>query len=53
MSTKRWTAVIPYDHHKITTTFEELKELQDIVERGPNFNTIKLIEVTYNLRAAT
>src|SRR5262245_48072741 len=49
----RWTAVIHYDLCTTTTTFEELEELQEIVEHGPNFNTIKLIEVTYNLRAAT
>jgi hypothetical protein len=48
---KRWMAEISYNDDKPTdvVAFEELFELQDIVERGPNWNTIEQIVVTLNL----
>jgi hypothetical protein len=48
----RWLAVVTYraevgpvevDHH-----LEELEELQDLIERGPDWNTIISIVVTLN-----
>ena len=48
----RWIAVVTYrsesgpievDHH-----FEELEELQRLIERGPDWNTIVSIVVTLN-----
>jgi hypothetical protein len=53
----RWVAVVTYraeagpieiDHH-----FEELEELQGIIERGPDWNTIISIVVTLNPERAT
>ena len=53
----RWVAVVIYraeagpieiDHH-----FEELEELQGIVERGPDWNTIETIVVRLNPERAT
>jgi hypothetical protein len=50
----RWIAVVTYrakagpievDHH-----FEDLKELQRLIERGPDWNTIVSIVVTLNPR---
>jgi hypothetical protein len=43
----RWMAGIIYKNGtKETVTFEELEELHDIVEHGPDWNLIKRIEVT-------
>lgn len=48
----RWIAVVTYraeagpievDHH-----FEELEELQGIIERGPDWNTIETIVIRLN-----
>jgi hypothetical protein len=53
----RWLAVVTYrsesgpievDHH-----FEELEELDTIIERGPDWNTIVSIVVTLNPERAT
>jgi hypothetical protein len=53
----RWIAVVTYrsesgpievDHH-----FEELEELQRLIERGPDWNTIVSIVVTLNPERAT
>jgi hypothetical protein len=53
----RWLAVVTYrgeagpievDHH-----FEELEELQALIERGPDWNTIISIVVTLNPERAT
>lgn len=48
----RWTATIHYRSEKgavsIQYDFEELVELDGIVERGPNFYTISSIDVRIN-----
>ena len=53
----RWTATITYrskrgdivvDHH-----FEELDELQNIVERGPDWNSIVSINIVLNPKRTT
>lgn len=51
---KRWSVVIKYhtsneriDYFQI----EELEELQDIVEAGPDFSYIKEIKIKYNLNS--
>jgi hypothetical protein len=49
---KRWQVIIHYDLCTTEAVIDELWELHDIVERGPDFNTIKNIEVTYNYRRA-
>ena len=43
MSGARWMAEIFYNDGSETdiVAFDELRELQDIVERGPNWNTIE------------
>lgn len=46
---KRWSADIKYhngrtDHYQI----DELYELQDIVEQGPDWSYMKEIKITYN-----
>ena len=52
----RWIAVVTYrgeagpievDHH-----FEELEELQVLIERGPDWNTIETIVVQLNPKRA-
>jgi hypothetical protein len=52
----RWLAVVTYrsecgpihvDHH-----FQELEELHDLIERGPDWNTIEEIVVRLNPRRA-
>ena len=53
---KRWSAVIAYRSeagptHR-TVAIEELEELQEIVEQGPDWNTIISIAVTLE-RATT
>ena len=49
--TVRWMAEISYRDGTPTAViaFEELFELHDIVEHGPNWNTIERIVVTLNL----
>jgi hypothetical protein len=51
---KRWHAEIVYNDDTPTDAveFEELDELQDLVERGPDWNTIDKIIVTLNRRLA-
>lgn len=52
MSEKTWRAVIHYrtDAGQVDVEhfFEELEDLHDIVERGPDWNTIIKIEVVLN-----
>jgi hypothetical protein len=50
MSGARWMAEIFYNDGSETDVlaFDELRELQNIVERGPNWNTIDRIVVTLN-----
>lgn len=49
----RWKAVILYNLGNAVVAkqhyFDELEELQDIVEGGPDFTTIDEIKITYNL----
>lgn len=49
---KRWMAEIYYHHRTELPTnvveFEELEELHDIVEHGPDWNKITQITVTLN-----
>jgi hypothetical protein len=54
MQHSRWVAIVAYraeggpievDHH--------LEELQDLIERGPNWNTIETIVVRLNPRGTT
>jgi hypothetical protein len=49
----RWMAEIYYttgaDEVTVSTfTIEELEDLDEIVERGPDWNTIEKIEITLN-----
>jgi hypothetical protein len=44
--TKRWHAMIAYDGQIIEREIEELSELHDIVEGGPNFYSIESITIT-------
>jgi hypothetical protein len=53
----RWTVVVTYcsesgpievDHH-----FEEFEELQRLIERGPDWNTIESIVIKLNPERAT
>ncbi len=50
----RWVAKITYRHDDRdevrVVSFEELHELHDIIERGPNFYTIHNIIITTNGR---
>ena len=52
----RWKAVITYrsdtSYIKRNVSFEEIEELHDIVEKGPNFYTIESIVITLNDRVA-
>jgi hypothetical protein len=54
MSDKRWMAEIFYNEGSETriVAFDELRELHDIVETGPNWNTIERIIITLNLSSA-
>lgn len=45
----RWMAEIRYiDRPSVTVTFQELEDLDHIVEAGPDWNTIEEIKVTLN-----
>ncbi|MGY8683336.1 hypothetical protein Q2941_36990 [Bradyrhizobium sp. UFLA05-153] len=45
----RWMAEISYsDGKQETIAFEELEDLDEIVERGPDWNTIEKIVITLN-----
>jgi len=48
--TDRWMAEIKYRTHRISkvVSFEELEDLHDIVESGPDWNEIDYITVTLN-----
>jgi hypothetical protein len=50
MSRARWMAEIFYNDgsEPAVIAFDELHELQDIIETGPNWNTIERIVVTLN-----
>lgn len=54
LKAKRWTAQISYrSGHPINVAqIEEIEELQDIVERGPDWNDLVKIVITYNRRSA-
>ncbi len=47
---KRWQATIFYRSDAgivdVTHALEEIEELHDLVERGPDWNTIEKIEIT-------
>lgn len=49
---KRWRAVIEYKHHtgpiSIEHFFEEIAELHNIIERGPEWKTLVRCTVTLN-----
>ena len=49
---KRWTAVATYRTEAgpvdVVHEIEELAELQDLVERGPDWNTLVDIRITLN-----
>jgi hypothetical protein len=45
----RWMAEINYlDGKQVSIAFEELEDLDEIVERGPDWNTIDKIVITLN-----
>jgi hypothetical protein len=48
MVAKRWQAMIAYDDGAFEYEFDELSELHDIVENGPNFYSIMSIVITIN-----
>jgi hypothetical protein len=54
MLSKRWMAEITYRDgtEPQVVAFEEIADLHDIVERGPNWNAIEQIVVTLNLSSA-
>lgn len=49
---KRWTAVVTYRTNNgpvdVEHEIEELEDLHDLIERGPDWNTIVSIVITYN-----
>jgi hypothetical protein len=50
----RWMAEIFYvDGKQRTLAFEELEDLDEIVEQGPNWHTIDRIVITLNRPALT
>jgi len=53
----RWRAVVTYRSIKLGQIdvehfFEEIEDLHDIVERGPDWNAIERIDVTLNRKAS-
>lgn len=45
----RWTATVTYHTGQVNIfQIDELEDLQDIVENGPDFSYLKKITVTYN-----
>jgi hypothetical protein len=50
MANKRWMAEITYREEvdPVIVQFEEIKELQTIVETGPDWNEIEQIVITLN-----
>jgi hypothetical protein len=53
--TKRWMAEISYNNERRPkiVQFEELVELHDVVEMGPDWNEFEQIVVTLNRPSAT
>jgi hypothetical protein len=49
---KRWKAVLDYQHQNGLITiehfFEEISDLHNIIEHGPDWNTLKRCVVTLN-----
>jgi hypothetical protein len=45
---KRWSATFVYDDRTIVRDFDELSELHDFVEGGPNLYSIAAITITIN-----
>lgn len=52
MEPKRWKAIVAYrcDDARQIYRFEELRELHDLIEDGPNFQGIESIVITYQHR---
>lgn len=52
-SKKRWHVLITYlgGNHGESLDIEELSELHDIIERGPDWNLIESIEIQLNRRS--
>lgn len=52
---KRWMAEISYNHGKPAeiVSFEEIEELHNIVESGPDWNMIAQIIITLNRPSVT
>jgi len=53
----RWRAVVTYRSIKLGQIdvehfFEEIEDLHDIIERGPDWNAIERIDVTLNRKAS-
>ncbi len=51
-STPRWTAVVWYHTEQgllsVVHDFMELEDLQNLMERGPDWHSLKKIEITHN-----
>ena len=49
---RRWQIIIEYDDRKEygNVEIDELEELQEIIEAGPDFNVIKEIHIFYNFK---
>ena len=55
---KRWKAVVTYRLagnavRPVILYFDELEELHDLIERGPTFEAIEKIVITYQLERTT
>lgn len=50
-SDKRWHVEIEYGNAGEQLDIEELEELHDLIERGPDWNLISFIKITLNRRA--
>ena len=52
IANKRWSVTVSYHNDRVDYyQVEELEELQDIIESGPDFSYLKKIEVKYNFGA--
>lgn len=49
---KRWHVIVNFGHGQHFYDIEELDELAEIIERGPDWNLIKDITITLNRSAA-
>lgn len=52
---KRWVAIASYKAQgggvvSFTHAFDELEELHELIESGPDWTTVDKIEVRYNLK---